>query len=88
MVFVGIDVSQDWLDVHLHPRHQDLRVPNTPAGWQELADRLAQHPNAKLADDGYEKGVLRHLAASGLVVHCRDAAMGTQFCSAVDIGRF
>ncbi len=85
MVFVGIDVSQDWLDAHLHPLHQDLRVANTPAGWQQLADRLAQHSNAKVAAEasgGYEKGVLRHLAAVGLVVHCLDAARVRQFARA------
>ncbi len=85
MVFVGIDVSRDWLDVHLHPLHQELRVPNTSAGWQELAVRLAEHPNAKVAAEasgGYEKGVLRHLAGTGKVVHCLDAARVRQFARA------
>ncbi len=85
MVFVGIDVSRDWLDVHFHPLHRELRVPNTAAGWRDLADRLALHPNAKVAAEasgGYEKGVLRHLAAAGKVVHCLDAARVRQFARA------
>lgn len=85
MVFVGIDVSQDWLDVHLHPLHEDFRVPNTLAGWRDLADRLAAHPLAKLAAEasgGYEKGVLRHLCAAGFAVHCLNAGRVRQFARA------
>ncbi len=85
MVFVGIDVSRDWLDLHFHPLHQELRLPNTSAGWQKLAVRLAEHPNAKAAAEasgGYEKGVLRYLAGAGKVVHCLDAARVRQFARA------
>ncbi len=85
IVFVGIDVSQDWLDVHLHPLREELRVANTAAGWRELADRLAVHPNAKVAAEasgGYEKGVLRHLCAAGFAVHCLNAGRVRQFAHA------
>lgn len=85
IVFVGIDVSKDWLDLHLHPLHEDFRVPNTVAGWQDLAGRLAVHPHAKVAAEasgGYEKGVLRHLAAAGFAVHCLDAGRVRQFARA------
>ena len=85
IVFVGIDVSQDWLDVHLHPLHEKLRVANTAAGWRDLAERLAVHPHAKVAAEasgGYEKGVLRHLAAAGFAVHCLDAGRVRQFARA------
>lgn len=85
MVFVGIDVSQDWLDVHLHPLHEDFRVANNAAGWRELAERIAVHPHAKAAAEasgGYEKGVLRHLARAGFAVHCLDAARVRQFARA------
>ena len=85
MVFVGIDVSRDWLDVHIHLLRQDLRVANTKAGWQELAEHLAQYPNATVAAEasgGYEKGVLRYLDAAGLDTHCLDAARVRQFARA------
>ncbi len=85
MVFVGIDVSKDWLDVHLHPLHEDFRVANDAAGWRDLADRIAVHPFAKVAAEasgGYEKDVLRHLDAAGVAVHCLDAARVRQFARA------
>ena len=84
-VCVGIDVSRDWLDVHIHPLRQDLRVANTKAGWRELAERLAQYPNAKVAAEasgGYEKGMLRYLDAAGWDVHNLDAARVRQFARA------
>lgn len=85
MVFVGIDVSRDWLDVHIHPLNASFRLPNAAQGWQELAARLAEHPYAKLgaeASGGYEKGVLGHLAEAGLVVHCLDACKVRLFARA------
>jgi transposase len=39
-VFVGIDVSQDTLDVRHLPADQAVRVPNTPAGHRQLLDTL------------------------------------------------
>ena len=84
-VCVGIDVSRDWLDVHIHPLRQELRVANTELGWRELAERLAEHPNAKVAAEasgGYERGVLCYLDAAGWDVHCLDAARVRQFARA------
>ena len=37
---VGIDVSKDWLDVHVMPVGETLRVPNTSAGIRLLKGRL------------------------------------------------
>jgi transposase len=39
-LFVGIDVSQKTLDVHVLPGDQAFRVPNTPAGHRQLRDAL------------------------------------------------
>lgn len=75
-VFVGIDVSQDWLDVHVHPLDRHTRLANTPAGWQALAGELAAWPQARIgaeASGGYEAGILRHLAQAGFTVHRLDA---------------
>src|SRR5215472_12445306 len=33
---VGIDVSKDWLDVHVLPDDERLRVPNTGVGIRQL----------------------------------------------------
>lgn len=84
-VFVGIDVSRDWLDVHILPVRRRLRVANTPAGWQELAAGLAAHPQASVAleaSGGYERGILHHLAAAGWQTHCVDPYKVRQFARA------
>jgi transposase len=39
-VYAGIDVSKDWLDVHLHPGGQSWRVANTPLGLRRLRGHL------------------------------------------------
>jgi len=39
-LFVGIDVSQDRLDVHILPDGRVLQVDNTPAGHRQLLDTL------------------------------------------------
>lgn len=41
--FVGIDVSQDHLDVYVHPLGEGWRLPNTAQGRAELVHRLAEH---------------------------------------------
>ena len=38
---VGIDVCKGWLDVHLHPIGQGLRVANDPTGLKRLKRELA-----------------------------------------------
>ncbi len=84
-VFVGIDVSRDWLDVHILPFRRRLRVANTLAGWRELAGALTDHPQAKVAleaSGGYEQGILRHLAAAGWRAYCLDPFKVRQFARA------
>lgn len=41
MSYVGIDVSKDWLDVHLAPAGEDWRVSRDAAGLDDLVSRLA-----------------------------------------------
>ncbi len=84
-VFVGIDVSRDWLDVHILPFRHRLRVANTPAGWRELSGALAAHPQASIAleaSGGYERNSLHHLATAGWQVHCLDPYKVRQFARA------
>lgn len=74
-VFVGIDVSLDWLDVHILPWGHQLRMANTSGGWRELADALHADRQAGVAVEasgGYERGILHHLSEAGFVVHCLD----------------
>jgi transposase len=39
-VYVGLDVCKAWLDVHLHPLGQSLRLPNAAQGLKTLRRRL------------------------------------------------
>lgn len=73
--FVGIDVSKERLDVHLHPAGQAFSVENGPAGLRNLRGRLRKLQIAAIgleASGGYEKQAADHLVAAGLRVHVLD----------------
>ena len=42
LIYVGIDVAQDWLDVFLHPLRKYKRFPNTTQGISKLLEYLAE----------------------------------------------
>jgi transposase len=68
---VGIDVSKDWLDVHIAPTGESLRVSNEGSGIASLAVRLGglTDPVVALeATGGYETLVVGQLSASGFAV--------------------
>jgi transposase len=70
--FVGIDVSKERLDVHLHPAGEAFSVANSPAGLKDLKRRLRKLKLAAIgleASGGYEKPAADDLAAAGLRVH-------------------
>jgi transposase len=55
--FVGVDVSKNWLDVHIHPKNQMLRVDNTTAGLDQLLAILSQDTISQIvceSSGGYE----------------------------------
>ncbi|MGD0075542.1 MAG: IS110 family transposase [Candidatus Binataceae bacterium] len=63
-VYVGIDVSKEWLDVGVWPGAQSLRVGNDAAGLSQLTKRLhALGPRAVVLESS---GGLEALAASEL----------------------
>ena len=69
--FVGIDVSQDWLDVLLLPQATGFSVANNEAGWNALIARLRDLPVAAIGlepSGGYERGVIRALLTASLSV--------------------
>lgn len=78
-LWVGSDVSKDFLDVHVRPSALAFRVANDEAGIADLVDRLRQTPPAGLvleATGGYEIPVVAALATAGLapaVVNPRQA---------------
>jgi len=51
MTFVGIDVSKDWLDVHVAPAGEDWRVRRDATGLDELVARgtLTRETRKKLS---------------------------------------
>lgn len=69
--YVGIDVSKDRLDVHVHPSGETFDVPRTGAGIEALGVRLkALGPRlvAVEATGGFETVVAAGLAGAGLPV--------------------
>jgi len=54
-VYVGIDVCKDWLDVHLHPVGQDLRVANTSEALKTLKRWIAGMPVALIVMEATAK---------------------------------
>lgn len=70
-VFVGIDVAQDKLDVFLSRQTIWEVFANTPAGWEDLAQRLLPLKPERIvleASGGYEKGVAKALLRHQLPV--------------------
>lgn len=84
-LYVGIDVSKDQLDVHLHPVGDAMAVANGPAGWRDLIARLATVPVAAVgleASGGYERPVAEALSRADLPVRVLDPVRVRQFARA------
>jgi transposase len=70
-VFVGIDVSKDWLDVSEIPQSYEYRVPYSRLEIKELAERMMKlHPERIVleATGGYEIEIAAALSGAGLPV--------------------
>ena len=68
---VGIDVSKDRLDVHVHPSGEAFACVRDADGLDELLSRLAPLRPALVAIEatgGFEAIAAAHLAAAGLPV--------------------
>lgn len=69
--YVGIDVSKDGLDVHVHPTGESFMVPRDGAGLVALTERLrgiVAEQVAVEATGGFETVVVGELAAAGFPV--------------------
>lgn len=67
----GIDVSQEWLDVHILPAGTNLRVANTPVGIGKLKRTFRDHNVCLVIVEPtgrWHRLVQRSLHASGLTV--------------------
>lgn len=70
-ITVGIDVSKDWLDVHVLPTQEGFRVGNDAAGLDLLETRLGGLTPERVALEatgGLETAAVAHLSAAGLAV--------------------
>lgn len=70
-VYIGIDVSKAWLDVHIHPAGRSFRLANAKAGHKALARRLGVHDVALIvmeATGKWHRAAHRALAANGYPV--------------------
>lgn len=74
LIFVGIDVSKDWLDLWLAPLKRFERMRNDSAGWAGVVELLRPlGPPAGTvvgfeASGGYERGLRAALIAAGFSV--------------------
>jgi transposase len=85
-VFVGIDVSQDRLDVHVLPSGEAFAVARDGKGLEELIARLGERTPALVAVEatgGYEKIVAAGLAGAGLPLVVVNPAQIRHFAQAV-----
>lgn len=70
-LFVGVDVSQERLDIHTRPAEEHWSVEVTPEGLDALADDLCRRSPALIvleATGGLEVPVVARLASAGLPV--------------------
>jgi transposase len=84
--FVGTDVSQDWLDVHVLPTGERFRVGNDDAGIAELRERLARLSPERIALEatgGMERLAVAALAGAGLPVVVVNPAQVRAFADAL-----
>jgi transposase len=85
---VGIDVSKDWLDVHVLRADERLRVPNHPAGMRQLKRWLRRFDVALVvveATGKWHRAVHRSLSASAIAVAVVDPFRVRMFAKAQGI---
>lgn len=84
--YVGIDVSKDQLDVHIHPAGEAFSVSRDTAGLEELIEKLkpfALKAIAVEATGGFESVVVASLMAESLPVIVVNPAQVRHFANAL-----
>jgi transposase len=85
---VGIDVSKCWLDAHILPSEESLRVPNSSVGIRKLKRWIAAFDPALVvveATGKWHRPVQRSLCASGIPVAVADPFRVRMFAKAQGI---
>ena len=83
---VGIDVSKQWLDVHVHGLERSTRLSNNAQGFARLARWLQSFSPGQVvleATGGYEQAALDALHAAGLVVVRVNPRQARDFAKAI-----
>ena len=86
MVYVGIDVSKDWLDVHVAPAGECWRVARDAAGLDDLVGRIGGLGPLCVgveATGGYETVVAATLGAASLPVAVLNPAQVRHYANAM-----
>lgn len=69
--WVGIDVSQAWLDIAVRPSGSYWRIPNQEAGWPELLEQLKSISVSLVVVEstgGMERGIVQALQRQEVLV--------------------
>lgn len=88
LIFVGIDVAKEELQIALRPSGECFALSNSAAGHAELIGRLQRLPIERIvleASGGYEKAPLAALGAAGLPVLAVNARQVRDFAKALGI---
>ena len=74
-VFVGVDVSKDFLDIAFYPAQKHFRVSNDHAGISSIISKLKLHEIKRVtceSSGGYERSMIKALRAAGYQVELVD----------------
>jgi transposase len=85
--FIGVDVSQYWLDVHVRPTSVRQRFANTTAGIAELIAWLRSHAAERIVFEStgpYQKAAVGALLAEGLPAVVVNARQVRDFAKAMN----
>lgn len=85
--FIGVDVSQDFLDVHVRPASRHQRFANTPAGIAELIAWVKPHAAERIVFEStgpYQKVAVGALLAEGLPAVVVNARQVRDFAKAMN----
>jgi transposase len=86
--YVGIDVCESWLDVHILPAAKSFRVANTAQGHRQLKRRLKPHEAALIAIEAtgkWHRPLHRSLYASGYQVAVVNPLRARLFAEAIGL---
>ena len=85
--FIGVDVSQDYLDVHVRPAAVRRRFANSVAGIAELVDWVRPHAATRIVFEStgpYQKAAVGALLAEGLPAVVVNARQVRDFAKALN----